>query len=138
MSKRFEEPATASSLGPHYLRDRMVVGALRRMACLADVAPYLRGPSRVVATRLTGEVLSRCLDALEPGGHLSGGAEALRPRPGEPAAVRAVLARVVGRFAWEQLAEVIGPFDAPPQAVCRAAEVLFDSLVELARPSSPS
>ncbi|WP_181775726.1 hypothetical protein [Amycolatopsis pittospori] len=135
MSQRFEEPATASGLGARELRDRLVIGALRRMAGLADVAPYLRGPSRAVAARLTSEVLSRCLDVLEPGGHLSDGEQALRPRPGEPAAVRAVMARVLGRFAWEQLSGVIGPFDAPSSAVCRAAEVLFDSLVELARPS---
>ncbi len=114
----------------------MVAGVLHRMAGMADVAPYLRGPSRVAAVRLTGEVLSRCLDALEPEGRLSGGDDALRPRAGEPAAVRTVLARVLGRFAWEQLTEIIGPFEVPPLAVCRSAEVLFDSLVELARPAS--
>ncbi|MEV7549392.1 hypothetical protein AB0N89_07195 [Amycolatopsis sp. NPDC089917] len=136
MSKRFEEPATVSTLGPRYVRDRMVAGVLHRMAGLADVAPYLRGSSRAAVVRLTGEVLSRCLDALEPEGRLSGGEDALRSREGEPAAVRIVLARVLGRFAWEQLTEVIGPFEVPPLAVCRSAEVLFDSLVELARPAS--
>ncbi|MFD5247129.1 hypothetical protein ACFWIW_21465 [Amycolatopsis sp. NPDC058340] len=132
MSKRFEESATA--LGTRYVRDRMVAGVLRRMASMADVAPYLRGPSRVAVIRLTGEVLSRCLDELEPEGRLSGGEDALRPRAGEPAAVGIVLARVLGRLVWEQLTEVIGPYEAPPLAVCRSAEVLFDSLVELARP----
>ncbi|WP_410652314.1 hypothetical protein [Amycolatopsis sp. cmx-4-54] len=135
MPKRSEEPATAPTLGTRYVRDRMVAGVLRRMANMADVAPYLRGPSRAAVIRLTGEVLSRCLDALEPEGRLSGGEDALRPRAGEPAAVGIVLARVLGRLAWEQLAEVIGPFEAPPLAVCRSAEVLFDSLVELARPA---
>lgn len=115
------------------VRDSIVAAVLVRMSAAADIAPYLRGPALAVVVRLTREVVSRCVDALDPGADLSGGADALHPVPGEPAAVRAVLARVLGTFAWERLAEVIGPHDTPPHAVCRAVESLFDSLVELGR-----
>ncbi|KZB85397.1 hypothetical protein [Amycolatopsis regifaucium] len=123
-----------SALELHLVRERMVMGVAHRLATMPDVAPYLRGSSRPVAIRLIGEVLARCLDALAPGSGLSGGEDALRSLPGEPAAVRAVIARVVGRPAWEQLSGVIGTSDATSQAVRDAAEVLFDCLVDLARP----
>ncbi|WP_410584976.1 hypothetical protein [Amycolatopsis sp. lyj-108] len=133
MSKRFREPV-ASTLELRLVRDRMVAGVVRRMATMPDVAPYLRGSSRPVAVRLIGEVLSRCLDALISGSVLSGGRDALRSLPGEPAAVRTVVARVLGRLVWEQLSGVIEPLDTTSQAVRDAAEVLFDCLVDLSRP----
>ncbi|MFD9890765.1 hypothetical protein ACFWY9_15570 [Amycolatopsis sp. NPDC059027] len=114
------------------VRDRMVENVLGELTTRPAAVPYLRGGSRETVARLVGEMLSRCLDALEPGRALSAGTGALRPRPTEPAAVRFVVLREAGSLVWRQLAVLIGPRHTPPREVCAAAEALFDCFVELA------
>ncbi|MFE0020257.1 MbtH family NRPS accessory protein [Amycolatopsis sp. NPDC059021] len=116
----------------HRVRDRMVENVLSELTTRPAAVPYLRGQSRGIVVRLVKEMLSRCLDALEPGRALSEGTGALGPRPAEPAAVRFVVLREAGSLVWHQLSVLIGPRHTPPREVCAAAEALFDCFVELA------